>query len=88
MYFYAILSHIESDVTNPTVKIRTVRLFHHGSAFSNSPPWLLETHYLFSISVILLFQDCYINEVIQYITFESDFFTQYNFREIHRKDVQ
>lgn len=65
MYFYTILSHIESDGTTPTVKM----LFNHSSVFSNSPSWLLETPYLFSISIILSFQDCYINEVIQYITF-------------------
>ena len=33
MYFYTILSHIESDGTTPTVKT----IFNHSSVFSNSP---------------------------------------------------
>lgn len=49
-------------------------------------PYLLnlwQLLYLFSIFIILLFQECYLSGITTYVSFEIGVFTQHNSLEIH-----
>lgn len=80
-------------VTTTTFNIQNHREFFHHSlrllTYIKPNPYphlflLATANLLFSISIIFLFQKCYINGIIQYVTFRDGlFFTQHNSIEIH-----
>lgn len=81
-----ILTPVQSE---QTISI-TISIFHVDSLFTAtsfiSPPYQqpLATVSLFSIVIILSFQECYLSGIIMYVPFEIGFFQkQHNSLEIH-----
>ena len=78
----------ETDITivkipNPTPGTCAAVTFSYANSLPPPVSLILETIHLFSISIILSSQECYISEIKQCVTSGIGFFTQQRSLEIH-----